>query len=313
MASKVQEELMAAAFPVTNASSDERGDYQAVPYEKAREIVTRLERELATCRGDEFAGDPTKWGHATRIERLEQRLERIPGIGYFTTALNAGTWEEVLPKINELQQRCERLEQQNAALVADLEQGFMPGSYARLKNLQEAERRVAELERELQQSKDAFRRLQLATNCACHAIRTDVSYIEGSVCQDCFGNVTTALATREAQLATARETIRQMLCTFESGRIVLLGDEQCYQTHADLSRVQRWNAALAALSREGESAMDPAKRARLEAKGWAVGDAEEFLDEVSGEGKGLYREYNHTMTDIKDCPTCTPTEQPKGE
>jgi hypothetical protein len=41
--------------------------------------------------------------------------------------------------------KIEQLEQQNAVMVTDLEQGFMQGAYARLKHLQETERRYGAL------------------------------------------------------------------------------------------------------------------------------------------------------------------------
>lgn len=67
--------------------------------------------------------------------------------------------------------------------------------------LAEAEAALAECERERGLSNDAFRRLQLATNCACHSLREDFAYVEGSVCQDCFGSLTEQVADLKRKLA----------------------------------------------------------------------------------------------------------------
>lgn len=59
-----------------------------------------------------------------------------------------------------------RLEQENARLRTDLEQGFMQGAYARLKNLQEAEQQVATLTAALEKARGVIGNIAMAIHSA---------------------------------------------------------------------------------------------------------------------------------------------------
>ncbi len=196
MTSKVQEELTAASYMDT--ATDGLRFTEVVPLSLALEVCGRLEREnksylkciLDAEEAAEAAGRPEGEYLARSIEAFVEMFQ------------------------NE-RDKSERLEQQNAAMVTDLEQGFMQGAYARLKNLQEAERRVVGLKQGNESLRAAWGLKEIER-------RNQVAYLERQ------------LATREAQLATAREALERIASVKEHP--------------SDLIAL----AALAALSGEGK-------------------------------------------------------------
>lgn len=90
---------------------------------EARERIGELEREVEITRQNARADCSNVMLAVEQLRaentRLERRLERVPGIGYFTTAIGAGTWEEVLPAINALKAELAELRAERDALAVD--------------------------------------------------------------------------------------------------------------------------------------------------------------------------------------------------
>lgn len=108
------------------------------------EVEERVNRALSTIQPEPF------WNDFTRLLALAKRLVEHKRL----------------------------LFDQNTRLLTDLEDGFMQGTYARLKNLQDAERERDTLRSQLEVAKKAMRKPYACTRCG---ERSDVKW--GRACE----------------------------------------------------------------------------------------------------------------------------------